>query len=379
MARSHRVALVEHFAGLPDPRVPRTRRHELTDILVIAICAVICACESWEDIAAYGRAKAVWFRAFLSLPHGIPSHDTFRRVFNRLNPEAFQRCFRSWIAALSQAKGLKQIAIDGKTLRRSFDRAAGKAALHLVSAWATENHLTLGQVAVDAKSNEITAIPKLLDLLDLTGAVVTIDAMGCQKEIAQQIRRGGGHYVLALKENQPLLYADVARCWAQALEDGRPGQDYERHETLDKGHGRTETRTCYLRRAPQGLHQAEQWPDLYALCLVCSERTVGHQTQTEVRYYLGSWPGTAAQYLGVIRSHWGIENSLHWVLDVTFHEDANRTRKEHGPENVALLRRLAVSLLKQDQTRSGSIHNKRLQAGWDDDYLLRVLRSSSGE
>jgi predicted transposase YbfD/YdcC len=379
MAAWKAVSILEHFANLPDPRVERTRRHELLDIIVIAICAVICACESWEDIAEYGQSKRNWFQTFLRLPNGIPSHDTFRRVFNRLDPRAFHDCFVSWVTALSEAHGVHRIAIDGKTLRHSFDHAAGKAALHLVSAWATEAHLTLGQVAVDTKSNEITAIPRLLALLDLTGALVTIDAMGCQKEIARQIRAAGGDYVLAVKENQERLYADVRQCFERALENDFVGVESDVCETVEEGHGRRETRTCYTITHPDGVRDAALWQDLRSICVIISERMVGPQTQEEARFYIGSFAGTAKDYLEAVRGHWGIENGLHWILDVTFREDASRIRKEHGPENVALLRRLALSLLKKEPTSKRSIRGKQLKAGWDNDYLLRVLCGSSAK
>ena len=253
MARSNpALAIQTHFATLPDPRIDRTRLHELMDIIVIAICGVICGADGWEDIAKYGRAKQAWLSTFLSLPNGIPAHDTFRRVFCLLDPAAFHECFQHWIEALSEGLGLKRIAIDGKTMRRSFDRASGKAALHLVSAWATEQHLVLGQVAVDTKSNEITAIPKLLDLLDVSGAMVSIDAMGCQKEIAAKIRDGGGDYVLSVKDNQPHLFEDVQHCFFQGLETEFAGLDASFHEECYKGHGREEKHSVYTILNPEG-------------------------------------------------------------------------------------------------------------------------------
>jgi predicted transposase YbfD/YdcC len=369
------LALQTHFADLPDPRIDRTRQHDLLDILVIAICAVICGAEGWVDIAAYGVAKEGWLKTFLRLPNGIPSHDTFRRVFCLLDPAAFVDCFQRWIDALSAGLGLKRIAIDGKTLRRSFDRAKGRTALHLVSAWATEQHLVLGQVAVDAKSNEITAIPKLLELLDVSGAIVTIDAMGCQKEIAAQIRKGGGDYVLTVKDNQPNLLEDIQLCFAEALDKGFVGAKYSKHEEVYSGHGREETHVVYTIQDPEGIRDKALWKDLKAITLIYSERReAGKETTMETRYYIGSKAAKAKAYAGYVRGHWGIENGWHWVLDVSFDEDHSRMRTDHSAENMALLRRLALSLLKQ-HGGEGSVRGKRKQSGWNNHMLLEVLGS----
>ena len=374
MARHHPALTIQaHFEGLEDPRIDRTRRHDLMDILVIAICAVICGAEGWEDIAKYGRAKHDWLKTFLGLPHGIPSHDTFRRVFCLLDPSAFQECFQRWIDALSAGLGLKRIAIDGKAVRRSFDRASGKAALHLVSAWATEQHLVLGQVAVDTKSNEITAIPKLLELLDVSGAMVSIDAMGCQKEIAAQIREGGGDYVLAVKDNQPHLLEDVQGCFAKGLDTDFAGMEHSYHEECYRGHGREEKHCVHTILNPEGLRDQALWQDLKAITIVFSERREpGKEKTEELRYYIGSRAAKAKAYASYVRSHWGIENGLHWVLDVSFDEDGCRMRTDHSAENMALLRRLALCLLKRHGGK-GSIRGKRLQSGWDDDFLLEIL------
>jgi predicted transposase YbfD/YdcC len=367
------LALQTHFADLEDPRIDRTRRHDLMDILVIAICAVICGAEGWVDIAAYGVAKRDWLKTFLALPNGIPSHDTFRRVFCLLDPAAFVACFQRWIDALSAGLGLKRVAIDGKTARRSFDRASGKAALHLVSAWATEQHLVLGQVAVDAKSNEITAIPRLLELLDVSGAIVTIDAMGCQKEIAAKIREGGGDYVLAVKDNQPHLLDDLRQCFAEALGTAFAGPKRSYHKEVYDGHGRVETHHVYTILEPEGIRDEALWKDLKAITLIHSERQeAGKEATEELRYYIGSKAAPAAAYAGYVRGHWGIENGLHWVLDVSFDEDRCRMRTDHSGENMALLRRLAVSLLKQHSGK-GSVRGKRKQSGWNDQFLAEVL------
>jgi len=367
------LAIHTHFADLKDPRIDRTRRHDLLDIVVIALCAVICGADGWVDIAAYGVAKQDWLKTFLTLPHGIPSHDTFRRVFCLLDPAAFVDCFQHWIDALSAGLGLKRIAIDGKTLRRSFDRATGKAALHLVSAWATEQHLVLGQVAVDAKSNEITAIPKLLEMLDVSGAIVTIDAMGCQKEIATKIRNGGGDYVLTVKDNQPNLLEDIQLCFADALDSGFAGPQHSQHEEVYAGHGRVEKHLVYTILHPEGIRDKALWKDLKAITMIYSERQeAGKDTTIETRYYIGSKAAAAKAYAGYVRGHWGIENGLHWVLDVSFDEDRSRMRTDHSAENMALLRRLALSLLKQHGGK-GSVRGKRKQSGWNDQVLAEVL------
>jgi len=367
------LAIQAHFTTLEDPRIDRTRRHELLDILTIAICAVICGAEGWEDIAKYGVAKYDWLQTFLALPNGIPSHDTFRRVFCLLDPAAFLDSFQNWIDALSDGLGIKRIAIDGKTLRRSFDGATGKAALHLVSAWATEQHLVLGQVAVDSKSNEITAIPKLLELLDVSGAMVSIDAMGCQKEIAAKIRAGGGDYVLSVKDNQPHLLEDIQQCFEKGLDMGFAGMDHSYHEEGYRGHGREETHYVHTILNPEGIRDEALWQDLTALTIVYSERQEQGKDKTEeIRYYIGSRAAKAKAYASYVRSHWGIENGLHWVLDVSFDEDQCRMRTEHSPENMALLRRLALCLLKR-HGRKGSIRGKRLQSGWNDEFLLEIL------
>jgi predicted transposase YbfD/YdcC len=372
MARAD-LSIRTHFADLKDPRMERTRYHNLMDIVVIAICAVICGADGWLDIAAYGVAKAAWLKTFLDLPHGIPSHDTFRRVFCLLDPSAFLQCFQRWIDALSEGLGIKRIAIDGKVMRRSFDRATGKAALHLVSAWATEQHLVLGQVAVDAKSNEITAIPKLLELLDVSGAIVTIDAMGCQKEIAAKIRAGGGDYVLSVKDNRPHLLEDIQACFEKGLDTDFAGMEHSYHEVTCQGHGRVETHGVHTIVNPEGIRDQQEWKDLKAITFVYSERQeAGHETTVEVRYYIGSKVAEAKAYASYVRGHWGIENGQHWILDVCFQEDQSRMRTDHSPENMALLRRLALSLLKQ-HNKVGSVRGKRLKSGWDDQFLVEVL------
>jgi predicted transposase YbfD/YdcC len=367
------LSIRTHFADLKDPRMERTRYHDLMDIVAIAICAVICGADGWLDMQAYGIAKYDWLKTFLHLPNGIPSHDTFRRVFCLLEPTAFLECFQHWIDALSEGLGIKRIAIDGKTMRRSFDKASGKAALHLVSAWATEQHLVLGQVAVDSKSNEITAIPKLLELLDVSGAMVSIDAMGCQKEIAAKIREGGGDYVLSVKDNQPNLLQDIQLCFEKGLDTDFAGMDHSYHEECYSGHGREEKHSVHTILHPEGIRDQALWQDLKAITIVFSERQEqGKEKTEEMRYYIGSREAKAKVYTQSIRSHWGIENGLHWVLDVCFNEDQSRMRTDHSPENMALLRRLALCLLKK-HGRKGSLRGKRLKSGWNNDFLVEIL------
>ena len=371
------ASILFHFADLDDPRVMRTRQHKLIDIIVIAICGVICGSESWVEIEKYGKSKRDWLGTLLELPNGIPSHDTFGRVFAQLDPRQFHECFGRWIATLHSVTAGRLIPIDGKTARHSFDRAAGKGPLHLVSAWAANNHLVLGQVAVSEKSNEITAIPELLRLLDLHGAIVTIDAMGCQKEIAKQIIAGGGDYVLAVKGNQEKLQEAVLGLCEQSMENDFKDIKHTRYETEEKSHGRFEQRTYYALEVPAHFAGQEAWQKLKSVCMairICKE--AGQEETCRARYYISSLPADAKTLGEAIRSHWGIENSCHWVLDVSFREDESRIRKDHGPANMGLLRRLAVSLLKQATFMKGGIHAKRLQAGWDDDNLQKVLVGS---
>jgi predicted transposase YbfD/YdcC len=375
------VSLSHHFAALSDPRVERGRRHELLDIIGIALCAVISGAESWPAVEQYGHAKRDWLSEHFRLTNGIPSHDTFRRVFCLLDPEVFQRSFTDWIAALAECGvgSRHTLPIDGKTARRSGRRGSGLAPLHLVSAWAGANHVTLGQVAVEEKSNEITAIPRLLELLDLSGALVTIDAMGCQKEIAAKIVDGGGDYLLAVKENQPHLYEDIDACFTEALETDFAGREYSVTRTEGPNRGRQEVRECHVIAHPKGLRDAGLWKGLTAICMVLSHRVAEGVESIECRYYIGSFVGTAQEYLSAIRGHWGIENSLHWVLDVVFREDDSRHHAGNSGENLALLRRLAISLLKQEKSSKESLKTKRLHCGWDNDYLAKVLAANKVE
>lgn len=369
-----RLALQTHFRNLKDPR--RAPRHHLLDIIVIAICAVISGANDWPQIATFGRQRRDWLQRFLPLPNGIPCHDTFERVFERLNPRVFAAAFSQWMHALADAVGIEQIAIDGKTLRRSAAPTRGLGPLHLVSAWATKNHLALGQVAVDGKSNEITAIPPLLQLLDLHGALVTIDAMGCQKAIAQQIIDQGGDYVLTVKDNQEHLLADIQEAFAQALDQNFAGLEHDTYQTRERGHGREEYRCYTVLQETAGIRHAPAWAGLTTIGMCYRERTAGGKTSEEVRYFIGSKQATAKYYGQALRNHWGIENGLHWQLDVTFREDSSRVQARHGAENLALLRKLALTLLKQHPAKE-SIACKRLHAALDVEFLEQVVQQSA--
>lgn len=370
MARAH-LTIQKHFRKLQDPRRAHRRRHLLLDIIVIALCAVICGADDWQQVVTFARRRYDWLKGFLELPNGIPSHDTFERVFDRLDPARFQLCFCDWMRALSEALAIKQIAIDGKTLRGSGTSKLGP--LHLVSAWAAANHLSLGQVAVDGRSNEITAIPRLLAILDVEGALVSIDAMGCQKEIAAGIRARQGDYLLTVKDNQPTLLEDIQQCFERAFDTDFAGVQHSTYTTKSRGHGRTETRSYTIITDPVGLRQKALWQDLCVIGLCVSERTVkGRETTTEARYFIGSRRASARVYGHALRHHWGIENNLHWQLDVSFREDENRVSKRHEAENLAALRKLALVLLKQ-QPGKESIACKRLAAALDTTFLEKVI------
>ena len=379
MSTSPLASFQAYFADIEDPRVERTRRHELLDIIVMAICAVICGADDWVDVEAWGNAKLDWLRQYLPLPNGIPSHDTFGDVFGRLKPEQFESGFLAWVQAVMGASGEKVIAIDGKTLRRSHDQRLGKNAIHMVSAWASTNHLLLGQVKVDQKSNEITAIPALLEMLVLNGCTVTIDAMGTQKEIARVVVDQGADYVLAVKENQGHLYEDVVATFQEAEQRQFEHVPHTYAKTTNKGHGRVEIRECWaIERLDylEALRTAEDWPALRSLILVRSERRLGEQRSVERRYFISSRPDPAERHLVVIRSHWGIENELHWCLDVAFREDDSRIRKDDGAQNFSFLRRLALTLLKRETTAKMGLKAKRHRAGWDNSYLISVLAAA---
>jgi len=366
----------EHFGSLKDPRTGRMVDHLLIEMVVIAICAVICGADDWVAVAEFGQAKEKWLRTFLCLPHGIPSHDTFGRVFAQLDPEAFQACFVNWMQAISQLGQGEIVPIDGKTLRRSHDRRAGKAAIHMVSAWAASNRLVLGQLKTAEKSNEITAIPQLLRVLALKGCIVTLDAMGCQTDIAQQIIEQEADYVLALKGNQGTLHQEVQSLFAYAFEKEFQDIDHDTYQTVEKGHGRLEIRRYWTISDPEFLTWLDpkgKWPGLACIGRVEAQRLIdGHRTR-QVRYYICSLAGDAAEFGRAVRTHWQIENCVHWVLDVSFREDDCRIRQGYGPQNMAVLRHIALSALHQETTAQCGLKNKRLKAAWDNDFLLNIL------
>jgi predicted transposase YbfD/YdcC len=353
------------FAAVADPRQDNVR-HDLHEVLIIALCTMLCGGEDCSDMALFGEAKEPFLRQFLRLRHGIPSHDTFSRLFRRLDPAPFQACFIRFMERFAETlKGV--IAIDGKTLRRSFDRAAGKSPLHMVHAWAADQRLLLGQIAVDGKSNEITAVPKLLAMLSLKGCIVTADAMSCQRSIAAQITEQGGDYVLALKGNQGSLHDDV-----RTFLDDPERVAEAHHTTVDSEHGRIETRISQVSTEIAWLQERHAWPGLAAIGKMIRTREIGDKSTTETSYYLLSAPLSAERFAQVARAHWSVENGLHWVLDVTMNEDQARHCKDHGPENIALLRRLALNLAKLEGSK-GSMKGKLKRAGWDDAFLTSLM------
>jgi predicted transposase YbfD/YdcC len=376
MAKTPARSIKKHFASLPDPRSGNATQHLLLDIVVIAICATICGADGWEDVGIWAHANEAWLRTFLKLANGIPSHDTFRRVFLLLDPEQFRRCFLSWVRAISKLTRGQVIALDGKKLRRSQDLGCGRKALSLVSAWATANGVVLGQLKVKAKSNEIKVIPELLKLLDVSGCIVTVDALNCQTKIAAQIKAQNADYLFAVKENQGKLYEQL-----QDLFDGCQVEKFKQvphghARSVDKGHGRIEIRECWTLSDPEFLDylpHRQQWVGLQTVVMLCAERRINGTRSRSIRYYISSLANDAQRILQSIRQHWGIENSLHWVLDIAFREDESRLRKGNGPENFALVRHMAHSLLKQEQSAKIGVKAKRLKAAWDRNYLLKVL------
>lgn len=369
-------SFVEHFAEIEDPRRKAGMRYPLMEILFIAICAIIAGADDWVAIERFGNAKIEWFKKYLTLKHGIPSHDTFGDVFSVLNPEQFAQAFTKWMNMIAEIGGI--IALDGKTVRHSFDKALGKAAIHMVSAWSSANRLILGQVKVDDKSNEITALPKLLALLVIKGCLVTIDAMGCQTEIAEQIVSQEGDYLLSVKKNQKHLYEDIEYLFKHAKDDNFQEEGFEKVKLVNSGHGRVETRHCQVISDPEWLaylRSFSKWKELRSVIRIEAYRQIQGKKKREFRYYISSRVASARTFLEAVRAHWGVENNVHWVLDVVFSEDDSRVRSGHAQQNLATMRRLAINLLNQETSRKDSLKGKRQLAGWDNTYLERIVFS----
>jgi len=367
-------SILDYFEDIEDPRMDRTKKHSLMDILVISICAILCGADDFSSIEEFCKARESWFKSFLKLPNGIPSHDTFGRVFSLLEPAKLEACFLQWLRATIKVVKGEMVSIDGKTMCGSSGRLDTGSAVHMVSAYASEAGMVLGQVATDRKSNEITAIPELLEHLLLEGCIVTIDAMGCQKKIAQAIVCKGADYVLALKGNQGALYEDVKLFFDDGLDNGF-SEEYkiQSYKTVEKGHGRIEKRHYFICSKIDWLEQQSQWPGFRSIGMVCSSGTRnGKQTQ-ETRYYISSMEDNPKEFGKAVRSHWGIENRVHWVLDVAFREDSHQLRNKTAAENLSVVRRIALNLLKQEKTAKVGVKNKRLKAGWSQTYLLKVL------
>lgn len=373
-------AIEEHFSKVSDPRMDRTKHHKLIDMIAIAICAVICGADGWVDIELFGNSKIHWLSTFLELPNGIPSHDTFGRVFSLLDAQQFQLAFYEWVWAVNDILQGQVINIDGKSLRGSDDQRLGKRAIYMVSAWAVENEIVLGQRKVDEKSNEITAIPELLKILSISGCIVTIDAMGTQTHIAKTIRDAKADYILSVKDNQGRLFEDIVTLFAVDQAQHFKYASFEYKKTVNKGHGRIDVRECWSTSNPEYLNLIRglgNWVDLQSIIMVVCTRIIDDKETKHVRYYISSLPSNAERILQAVRNHWSIENKLHWVLDVALNEDRSRIRKDQAPENFAVLRHIALNLLKQEKTAKGGIHAKQFQAALNEEYLLKVLASAN--
>jgi predicted transposase YbfD/YdcC len=376
MKQQHGASIIDHFGELVDPRLGRNRRHKLIDIVVLTVCAVISGCETWEDIEDYGEFKIDWLRRFVELPNGIPSHDTIRRLFIRLDPEGLQRCFFNWVEAVREQTGGDVVAIDGKTLRRSGEAASGKMPIHMVSAWAAENGIVLGQMKTSEHSNEITAIPALLELLKVKGCIVTIDAAGCQTDIAEKIRAKKADYVLAVKANQPQLLDEISDFFSVTTDDDVAEEWLEKYDTLDKGHGRIEKREYYHSNEIAALPRVKQFAGAKSIGMVRSTRIIAEQRSTTTRYYVSSLEMDAQKLAHAVRSHWSVENNLHWTLDMTFREDDSRMRSGYSAENFAMMRRMALSIMKRDTHSKRSLKGRRRICSYHDKYLEQLLFNS---
>ena len=368
-----KITLLDHFTNLTDPRIERTKDHKLIDIVAIAICGMISGADNWVAMEQYGNAKEEWLKQFLELPNGIPSHDTISRVFARLDPKEFEQCFRDWVKSISELIPGEIISIDGKTVKHSGSKGRGKKAIHIVNAWASSQRLVLGQIKVKNKSNEITAIPELIKVLELSGCLVTIDAMGTQTKIAQLIQDNGADYCLALKENQPNLYQEVVNLFDQGEGIDWSEVEHDFHRTINQGHGRTEIRRHWTMPVTELFFDESKWPGLQSVGLIESIRKVDGETTTSKRYYLNSFSSDAQLLARAVRSHWGVENNVHWVLDVAFREDDCPVHSDHAPENLSQLRKMSLNLLSREKTAKIGVANKRLKAAWDNQYLAKVL------
>lgn len=379
MTEKPTTAIEAHFGSVEDPRVAYLVRHPLMNIITIALCAIIAGADNWSEVATFGERRKEWLGRFLDLRQGTPSHDTFSNLFGMLDPRQLQNGFISWVQAIYQRMTGAVVAVDGKKLRHSFDTASAQPMITMVNAWATEAELVLGQLKVDDASNEITAIPELLRLLDLHGCIVTIDAIGCQRDIAAQIVEQGADYLLAVKSNQEQLHEDIALFFRLAAENGFAKVDHTHARSVNKGHGRIEVRDCWAisgEESLQFLRGYAHWPRLQTIVRIDSQRRIADKIAHETRFFISSLANDAQHLLRVKRSHWAIENELHWVLDIAFREDDSRVRLGHGAENLATLRQMALNLLKQEKSAKGGVHNKRMQAAWDEDYLVKVLSGS---
>lgn len=372
MRNQKRAGIAEYFSELSDPRIERQKRHKLIDIVTITICAVISGAESWNEIETYGNAKYEWLKTFLELPNRIPSHDTFNRVFQLISPPAFQECFTNWIQSIQEITKGELVAIDGKTVKQSYDRKSCKCAIHMINAWASKNRLIIGQMKTEEKSNEITAIPELLEVLEISGCIISIDAMGCQKKIAEAIVEKKADYVLAVKGNQEFLHEQLINFFArEAPRFEESSCSY--HETMDTRHGRVEVRRYWMCSDIDWLEEREFWRGLRSVGMVESERYTENDVTIERRYYISSLKRGVKKFASAVRHHWGIENSVHWVLDIAFREDESRKRQGYAAENFALVRQIALNLLRQEKSLQIGVKGKRLKAGWDNQYLLKTL------